>query len=205
MQDLTLEYIASFRNGQTDAEIIGTAKQPGDEWFIDHHDTYAWYRAVAAAKRPERILELGVRYGYALLAMALGAGKTRPLLIGIDSEFDGIASNFIASKNLHMYPHEIIKVDTQNCLKVTQYLTYETAQNFDIIHVDGNHSPDGIKNELALAAAWIAPDGWILVDDIDTPHVLREALQFAVKHELNSVRIPTFHNMLLLDMGSRIV
>lgn len=213
--NLDLDYIRSFRNGQTDAEIIGAAKQPGDEWFIDYHDTYAWYRAIGRAKNPSRILELGVRYGYALVAMAKGAMDNSmfvhgipisiPVLTGIDSEFDGIASNEIARSNINWIcpcygidcPHRIIKIDTL----VLDPLSIADRAPFDIIHVDGNHSMVGIERELWIADTLIAADGWILVDDIDTPHVLNAALQFAVKQELNCVHIPTFHGMVVIPMG----
>ncbi len=205
MQSLTLDYIRGFRNGQTDAEIIGAAKQPGDEWFIDHHDTYGWYRAIGAAKEPKRILELGVRYGYALIAMARGAMNddlhAMPVLTGVDSEFDGIESNTIAHRNIiHCVcyghgagcPHKILKLDTQ----ILDPLSLVDRAPFDIIHVDGNHSVDGVQKELAIADALIAKDGWILVDDVDTPHVEKAALEFCARNSIKPVFIPTYHGML---------
>ncbi len=212
---IDLEYIRSFRNGQTDAEIIGDAKQSGDEWFVDHHDTYAWYRAIGRAKKPKSILELGVRYGYALIAMAKGAMSDNlsdmPVLYGIDSEFDGIPSNKIARGNIIRHvcfghgagcPHKILKQDTQDTGETTRAILDHTSGVFGITHVDGNHSPEGIRKELFLALMFTAYDGWILIDDIDTPHVFKAAVEFAAELEKNSVVIPTYHGMLLVDMGN---
>ncbi len=206
---IDLNYIRGFRNDQTDAEIIGAAKQLGDEWFIDHHDTYAWYRAIGVAKQPKRILELGVRYGYALIAMTRGAMNddlnAMPVLTGIDSEFDGIESNAIAHRNIIHYvcyghgagcPHKILKLDTQTM----NPLELADRAPFDIIHVDGNHSPAGIQKEIYIANALIDKSGWILVDDVDTPHVEKAALEFCAKNNIKPVFIPTFHGMLLLPM-----
>jgi len=201
---LDLEYIQNFRNGQTDAEIIGDAKQPGDEWFIDHHKTYGWYYAIAAAKQPKAILELGVRYGYSLIAMAKGACKTRPDIVGVDDEFDGIPSNQIARKNLDLVTDyaRIVKWTTRDTITVYAEIKKRYAGKFDIIHVDGDHSESGIQNELAIAKALIDDRGWILIDDIDTPHVFAAASSFAVNHRKNCIVIPTFHGLLLVDMGS---
>ncbi len=212
MPEITLEYIRDFRNGQTDAEIIGQAKQPGDEWFIDHHDTYAWYRAVGAAKRPKNVLELGVRYAYALIAISSGAAARRdngyklPRLVGVDSENDGLETNGIALENLLLNMRNaesatIIKADTRNIRDTNREILYRSYGPFDIIHIDGDHSVNGVRNELSIADTWIAKDGWILVDDIDTQHVEKAALEFCAKNSIKPVFIPTFHGMLLLPMG----
>ena len=207
--NITLDYIRSFRNGQTDAEIIGNAKQPGDEWFIDHHDTYAWYRAIGVAKQPQRILELGVRYGYSLLAMGAGSAKLEKIF-GVDSEYDGIPSNAIAFSALKKaFPGigiSLLKEDTVNMRReIVYFATTEYGRPqppYDIVHVDGNHSPEGLISELEIAESCIAADGWILVDDVDTHHVFKAAVEFTVMHEKNSLVIPTFHGMLLINMGS---
>jgi hypothetical protein len=61
----TREKIESFKGTLTDVEIIGDARQPGDDW-LDKYDIYSWYHAIGAVHNPTSILEMGVRYGYAL-------------------------------------------------------------------------------------------------------------------------------------------
>lgn len=207
---LTLEYLSSLRQGLTDAQIIGSAKQPGDD-FVDVHETYTWYRAVGCARAPKSILELGVRYGYALIAIAKGSissGVISPYLVGVDSESDGISSNHIAIRNVTVecgdsVPLRIFRQSTQNISATGFAICSAGTAYYDIVHVDGDHSHEGIQRELTLALAWIAPDGWILIDDIDTPHIKDAADKFCESRGIIPLHIPTFHGMYLVDMVQR--
>ena len=218
MSNISLAVLDFYRDDLTDAQIIGNARQPGDN-FIDEHTTYTWYFAVGAAKCPQRILELGVRYGYALIAMGKGALEVNTpslQLIGIDAEADGILSNRIAYENIiteiciqtheitsdSSCPHSIFKENTQNIDAVSASLR-TIGGKYDIVHVDADHSPDGIRTELIIARDWIAADGWILIDDIDTPHVKDIADDFCRNYDIIPLHIPTFHGMYLCNMAYR--
>ena len=223
MQNVTRDDLIKCLRRQdiTDANIIGNARQPGDN-FIDEHNTYTWYFAIGAAKRPQRILELGVRYGYALIAMGKGAlefNTPNLQLIGIDAEADGILSNGIAYKNIineicsiqthtvdkaaePLCPHSIFRENTRNIDAVNASLRTIDGK-YDIVHVDADHSPDGIRAELTIARDWIAADGWILIDDIDTQHVKDIADDFCRNYDIIPLHIPTFHGMYLCNMAYR--
>lgn len=203
--DLTLDTIRERKHG-TDAEILEGFRQPGDDW-IDQHDTYTWYRAIAAIKRPKLILELGVRYGYAGVAMIRGAMDSgyAASYTGVDAEMDGISSNDIACASLHKALWKpsaslsMFKQDTRH-FKAGDTL----IGNCDIVHIDGDHSPDGVIAELLIAETCVAPDGLILIDDVDCSHVKAAAIQFAQEYGIVPVLIPTFHGMYLIDMRNRL-
>ena len=210
----TLEDISQFRRGLTDADIIGSAKQPGDD-FVDTHDTYTWYRAIGAAKVPASILELGVRYGYSLIALGKGAcdagsdslGRCLKI-VGIDAETDGVQSNRVARRYLRaVFPEADVWIpDYNTCNPGSVNAILGTSLNkfpFDIVHVDGDHSETGIQNELVIAEQQIASDGWVLIDDIDTPHIKAVADEFCSKLGIIPLLIPTFHGLYLCDMGSK--
>ena len=215
---LTYENISAHVQAVNDTEIIGQAKQPGDEWFIDAHNTYAWYRAIAAVKAPKRILELGVRYGYAGIAMIKGArhaGVTTPRYTGVDGEMDGLETNHTAEINIYRYGYDssfriatrddgatqevarIMKINTRNTYQVVSAV----GLHYDIVHVDGDHSLAGILLELEIARMCVSRNGLILVDDIDTPHVRNEAEVFCRSRGIIPMFIPTFHGMFLIDMS----
>ena len=212
---MTLDDIAQFKC-LTDAEIIGNAKQPGDD-FVDTHDTYTWYRAIGIAKEPKCILELGVRYGYSLLALGIGAcacHSNKNLfgasleIVGIDAETDGIQSNRVAREYLRtVFPEADVWIpDYNTCNPGSVNAILGTGLNkfpFDIVHVDGDHSETGIQNELVIAEQQIENDGWILIDDIDTPHIKAAADEFCSKLGITPLLIPTFHGLYLCDMGTR--
>jgi len=213
--NVTYQRIEAMLHGKTDAEIIGDARQPQDT-FVLEHTTYQWYRALACTKAPQRILELGVRYGYAGIAMIQGtrwAGIHTTLYIGVDGEIDGVESNHIAEESLLLASAisknggpggsvKLVKADTNEVEKVSAAIDGYGA--FDIIHVDGDHSEQGIKNELKLADIWIKPNGLIVVDDMDIPYVAKEVHELSVvRYGIEPILLPTFHGTAVIDMKKR--
>lgn len=216
---LAFDRIETLRHHKTDAEIIGTAKQAGDD-FIDTHETYTWYRAVGCAVAPDNILEMGVRYGYSAIAIVEGAvwaGVQTIKYLGVDSEFDGVASNDIALDNIvNVMPvwtnagkgqqggsAKIVKVSTTNVNETNAAINGHGL--FDLIHIDGDHSVDGILREIEIAKTWVHPKGVILIDDLDIPHVRTAADKFCDDYGIIPVYLPTFHGMYLIDIGKRII
>jgi hypothetical protein len=136
---------------------------------------------------------------------------TIPEIVGIDSEFDGIASNAIAEQSINRvlygfdcnaYPARIIKLDTLRNGPIHAELARSyRIESFDIVHADGCHSPEGIKSELEIADTWVAPDGLILVDDIDVPHVRAAADKYCVDRGIYPVELPTLHGLYVIDMA----
>lgn len=183
----------------TDATIIGDAAEPGDA-FVHQHDTYTWYFAAAFHGAPDSILELGVRFGYAGIAMlqgALWAGVHQPSYLGIDAETDGHPCIDIARHNILKRTHgkagvKILNMNTRDVGSLD-------GQLFNMIHVDGDHSKSGILNELRIAGAHLTTNGCILVDDIDTPHVRLAAEDFCGRSGMESFVLPTFHGTMLIS------
>ena len=197
------ERISALRGCRTDIEIIGSAAQPSDT-FLDNAETYSWYFAVAAAKAPQRIIEFGVRYGYSLIAMAKGARWANDSilieLVGFDREADGIASNDIARANIVRETGITARILAEDTRTMNPDLVKPSV---DIIHVDGDHSPEGIARELELAVSYIKPDGLILVDDMDSPHVASATEALAANLGIQLIMLPTQHGLGVLDMAKR--
>ena len=194
---MSIDDIAKYKWGKDREILSGGIVHPDDRWFVDEHDTYTWYRAVAIKFQPRRIAELGVRYGYSAIALIRGA---RPdSFVGIDGEADGVISNSTALKNI---------TDSRNTTDVTR-LTRVTIHAFntraqfhaviaaiglcDMIHVDADHSPEGILLELDIARQ--VCDGTILVDDCDVPHILDAARRLASSKSAEFLILPTQHQL----------
>ncbi len=204
--------IENLRFG-TDRNMLEGFVAKGDEWFIDgEYNTYTWYRAVAQAVKPQRILETGVRYGYSAIAMICGArlaGVQFPEYIGIDGELDGLETNDIAGRNIRKSGPvigRILKCDTRD-LKETEHLLRSLQKQydgpfewFDLIHIDGDHRPDGIAAELLLARYCVALNGAILVDDCDVEHVKAAALELAYTLHAEYTILPTTHQTMLIEV-----
>jgi hypothetical protein len=187
----------------TDSEIVAPAAQPEDTFLLANR-TYGWYYAVGAVKSAGRILETGVKYGYSAIAMCKGAcisvGEF-PYFVGIDAEADGIVCNPIATAAFGELgiQHRIIRENTRH-LKMDRD---SLGVSFDIVHVDADHSPEGIAQELMLAELFVRPDGLILVDDVDAPHIDLAARNFARSVGCEPFLLPTQHGLLVIPMGKK--
>lgn len=205
---ITLRRIDALRHNLNDAAILKDIRSSEDSW-IDKYDIYSWYRAIGCAKAPQRILEMGVRYGYAGYAMAMGAqwaGIDNLCYVGVDSEYDQIPSNSTAMENIKRLTDDatVLKISTLSPDEVTRAIaSLPRSNSFDIVHVDADHSEDGIQRELALAKFWVKPDGLILVDDIDIPHVKKFTENFCLKYGIVPLHIPTMHGLFIINMKSR--
>ncbi len=196
----------------TDLELLADVVHPDDkEWVGRPEPTYIFYSDVGSFVADEcpgqpviSILEMGVRYGYSAVAMIQGiqARRKNAHYIGIDVELDGVPSNDIAGGNIMMYAQswDIYKVHTSDFMEIVHAMD---SRKFDIVHVDGDHSVDGILNELGIALAYVKPSGFILVDDLDTPHVKAATLDLCEKLGIKPDLIPTYHGMHLIDMSER--
>lgn len=202
---ITLSRIQALRNGRTDEQIVGTAAQPGDD-FIKQFETYSYLFGIGAAKAPRRILEIGTRYAYGIIALAKGtmwAGVT-PEVIAVDCEADGIASNAIAIENvkretgLDLY---LINANTQNVADTNAKINGRGTM--DIVVIDGDHSPQGILNEISIAMMWAKPNALLLIDDCDVPHVRAAAGALALDLGITPLDIPTQHSLCVIDLKKR--
>lgn len=199
---LTLDDIRVYLPKKSDRELLGNAVQPGDD-FVDKTNTYGWYAAVGNLHEPDSVLELGVRYGYAGIALSVGARfcsvSNCYAYVGVDSEYDGIESNIIADLNLrqHYSKVSIIKATTSNAQDTLGRIQQDW---FDVVHVDGDHSLTGILNELHIAARCVAENGLILVDDCDTPHIKQAVEQFCKGRKTQPVYMPTVHITAVLGL-----
>ena len=195
---MKIDDIAVYKWGADREILCGGVVNPDDRWFVDAHDTYTWYRAVAMKLQPRRIAELGVRYGYSAIALIRGA---RPeSFVGIDGEADGVVSNSTALQNI---------TDSRNTTDVTR-LTHVTIHTFntrnqfraivgaigecDMIHVDADHSREGILRELDIARR-VCRTGAILVDDCDVPHILDATQALARRKGAEFLILPTYHQL----------
>ena len=122
----------------------------------DMKDFLPTLRSLAKGK----ILEIGVRDG----------ASTSALLLGIDEHGGELHSvDIIDSSQLWSHPHWTF---TQWDSKQLQF----PDSSFDLIFIDGDHSPDGFTADLDHAMKWVRPGGIILCHDISPlPNYTQEA------------------------------
>lgn len=118
-------------------------KRNKHEWTSDSN-CYEWYVAVGRYFKPVKILEIGVRYGYSLMALAIGANAK--VLKGYDIEEYEPGSNARAVEAISQRLKGA-KVSIELCN--SQELT-ELPEQFDLISIDGDHSYAGTLHDLEL-------------------------------------------------------
>lgn len=217
---LTFERISAIRNGKTDREIIGNAAQSADT-FLDTDETYTWYFAVAAAIGATSITEIGVRHGYSAIAMLKGArwaGRqySRLKYTGVDAKVDGnrtdngVDVNEWASVQIHREglgtnvntsEVRIIESNSNNPTKLMADLNGSGCPS--IFHIDGDHTAQGIENEIAVAKMYASPIGLILIDDCDCLHIRAAAEKLCSEYGIVPIWLPTQHTLCVIDMKKR--
>lgn len=182
-------------------EILGGAIQPcdADSDFILSDNYYQWYDAIGFSKKPDDIIEIGVRFGYSAIAMLRGAraAGADPDYCGFDNEYDMKGSNAIAEFLIRRYGNPGANISVTNPYEDPDFESRYRGLA-DLVHVDGDHSEDGIRRELSWAHRWAAPGGWILVDDAEVRHIHKAAMEFAVERRYFSQFLPTLRGMLVL-------
>lgn len=156
----------------TDAQILEPIRHEQDregnsdihtvEGCILRDNNYRWYYGLGRAFKPHYIAEIGVRYGYSLYALALGAGCD-PVVWCLDNNSYIPGSLDWACDHLHGVCEHVTKaeVDTQKVNRL------DIRTKVDLFSVDGDHTDAGARHDMELAWPCIRPGGLLLVDDID--------------------------------------
>ena len=123
---------------------IGTSH---DEYILSGN-YYEWYYAIAKTFAPNKILEIGVRYGYSLGSMLAGSTNSKSV-VGYD--IDSYVENGlnIATENIKKHIGTTAKLDLR--LEDSQSIK-GFKEKFDLAHIDGDHSFEGKIHDLNICA-----------------------------------------------------
>ena len=152
------QVLQAYRGSEYDFRTIAN---PADPFAARFPEWVAYYRmkaAIAQALQPARILEIGVRYGYAAAAFLQGAPRAHYTGIDLDADSFGGERGAInwARKILPAAQHELIVADTQKMPRLP-------GGRYDLVHVDGQQDEAGTFHDLVLAirqARHILVDGY---------------------------------------------
>lgn len=122
---------------------------------------YEWYYTYGLVFRPKRILEIGVFSGHSAISLACGAPNLEEIVL-IDSGTFGVPvtegeSNFKAE-----HPNVKTKAIEMD-LRFVKDLGPEVTGKFELVHVDGEHTYEGVKRDLEMALPFV--DHVIVIDD----------------------------------------
>jgi SAM-dependent methyltransferase len=167
--------LALYGQSTYDFRAQANPADPLAHLFADWVPYYRMKAAIAAALAPQRILEIGVRFGYGGAAFLHGAPTAHYTGIDIDSDsFGGVRGAMDwARRILPAGQHELVVANTQHLAELP-------GGRFDLIHVDGQQDGDSTFHDLELA---IAQADWVLLDGyLWTPQNFRAASEFLLHH-----------------------
>lgn len=199
-KDIAELVAADQKAGVTDADILAGLLQPQDvgEPFAFGNNCYLWWHHVGTVFCPKRVLEIGTRFGYSLLAVYRGTdwGPEDMSVAAYDCECNPgdkeplkVFAEFFRGLGIQPYIH---RADTQT----TPYLSPPFAPELAV--VDGNHSEAGAYHDIRLVAQVLTPGGIIVVDDTNPGEVSRAVERFCADTNWNAVFLPSLHGMSLI-------
>lgn len=154
-----IDLISSFHRLSTyDFRLNANPEDPLRHLFDEWVDYYRVKWSIAKAIRPERILEVGVRYGYSARAFMDACPDAQ--LVGLDADLD----TYGGSQGALAWADQNLKASGFNVdLRSlnTQSLKAFPGGYYDLIHVDGQQDGNGTYRDLDLA---VAQGRYILVD-----------------------------------------
>lgn len=134
--------------------------------WTGHFDFAQW---LVFELQPKTIVELGVDYGYSSLTFAsLNIGH----VYGIDC-FDGSETAYNRTDTETFVRHKISEMQLKNITLIKSYFD-EAAANWrtpiDILHIDGTHTYEAVKNDFETWSKFVPDNGIILMHDTVVPH-----------------------------------
>lgn len=175
---------------------------PRDSKSLSRYDHYRDYYkvkySIAKNLNPKTILEIGVRAGYSAISFLSAAPEAQ--YIGLDAE-NGTHGNqggpwcWWAKQILSPFDFEIIIQDTQ---KITSdYIS--NLGNFDLIHIDGDHSYKGAYHDITICLPSLSNNGIMLIDDYDfIPDVKKAVDRFVHNNSIEFDYLPSFRGEAIL-------
>lgn len=157
---------------------------------------YACFKyAVAAVIQPAMILEIGIQSGVSSFAFLAGCHSVKKF-IGIDNEQDDKALGTNSVQNAVERLREKCKdfiylnTDSQDMIGFPVSCTLSPY----LVHIDGNHSREGVAHDLVLALR--AGADWILLDDAKAESVMAGFYDVfdLYEEELEVENFPETHN-----------
>lgn len=142
--------------------------------LIDHQDANIWITMGYLAKitKPKRYLEVGVRRGFSLAIVA--ARQKDAALTGIDLWMPNYGNT--SNPGPEFVREQIALTGFKGQLELLSGNSHQIlpalVDKFDLILIDGDHTTDGVAQDVAAALRLLLPGGYLVIDDLHDPAVL---------------------------------
>lgn len=167
------------------------ANNPQNIEWPPRKNYYEWYAIWASLVKPDSYLEIGVMYGWSVMAILCGWPHIRDICI-IDNELYKIPVEF-AEEQIRKFRrengiHTPVHIQPVKADSTVLHELPTGKRTFDLMHVDGQHSAKAAHHDLDLCLRKLSPKGTIIVDDIGFAEVKEGADLFLARHPELEVR-----------------
>lgn len=135
---------------------------PGDGPAISTSLTAAETDELRSLAAGRDVLEIGSAYGYSSIAMALAGGQ----VLAVDPHLQ-LASFVEMAMNLARYRVADRVTVWQMDSRAACPQLFDAGRRFDLIWIDGDHSPDMVTHDVQWAVKLLRPDGTLACHDYD--------------------------------------
>lgn len=162
------------------SEFFAKETHPDMNKIIDNGLCYETYFAIGKYYQLNSIMEIGVRFGWSLAAMA--AGSNCAIADGIDSQWDMIPVEEV-EVHLNLLKSKGFSQNTKFSIKKCNSQSIETfSQEYDLVHIDSDQAFSSVQHDLRLALT--AKPKIIMVDDYFSEIGVKNAVhEFAAKQK----------------------
>lgn len=187
------DLFASFVHQPAPQHVHSDGTDPWDIPWLASWGLYPQLYALGRTLAPSRVLEIGTLYGHGIAAVLRGAAPYVERVDVIDAE-TYFAGGYLAKarENLQATLREVNAAreyrnappvrltvwawDTRDGLPF-EAQGRERRDWFDLVLVEGDHSYEGKRRDLALAWDVLLPGGHLYVDDVHSMPAVRRAVQ----------------------------
>lgn len=163
---------------------------------------YQLYFLLGKYFAPRRTLEIGTLFGYGGIALVKGANCL--FFKSIDSQSYenpfGIPTQQVAREN---FAGCCPQTQTEFVIGNSHRIALRSEEIFDLIHVDGDHSTAGCRDDILKYWPHLVPDGVMLVDDICQGSVRQGYAEALARLGAPSAFFPTNHGCAMLWKGGQ--
>lgn len=125
---------------------------------------------------PKKLCEIGFNAGHSMLLFLLSNKNKLDVTIFDINEHKYVVPCFDYIKN-NFRQHNFQLTKGNSLETLSKYITMhpEQKETYDLVHVDGGHSLECIKNDLYHAVLLTKKHGYIIVDDTNVKYISQEA------------------------------
>ncbi len=162
--------------------------------YMQHDgNLYEYYVAISNYYKPNSVLEIGVRFGYSLMAMLFGYDIKE--IEGIDNEAMVHNSNDVALWNVNNLFNVKIKLYHINSFHIPILHKF-----YDIIHIDGEHEQINCLHDLELSKSHTKV---VIVDDYESHIAVKNACDIFIQNNKGTIKnsfvLPKINGLLVIE------